>query len=113
MSLFGTLFGTGQHSVMQEIRTALDLVTHTGGLASNPADIDPLLDKVRAITATKSIEEGLSPADEETLFGVYLGLENYLATRDPIRTYTKEELRSRINEDLLSKLTKYETKGGI
>jgi hypothetical protein len=112
MSLLGSLFKNGQASVVQEIKTILDLVTYTAGLASNPTDIDPLLDDVRKITALHSLDEELSSNDERTLVNVYLSLEDYLATRDPIRTYTKSELRSRLSSDIVQKLSTYEVQGG-
>ena len=108
MSLLGSLFGKDRPTTAQEVNTPLDLATYAGSLASNPSDIDPLLDRVRKITATHSPEEGLSADDEKDLFKVYLELEEYLTTRDPIRTFTKEELRSRLDSDLTSKLAAYE-----
>lgn len=112
MSLFGSLFKSNDSPLStEEISSPLDLVTYAGSLASNPPDIDPLLDPVRKITATHPLESGLSPADETELLKVYLELEVYLTSRDPIRTFTKEELRGRLSDSLSSKLATYETKG--
>lgn len=111
MSLLGSLFKTTDSPSAKVIMDPLELVTATANLASNQIGIDPLLDPVRKITATHSLETGLSPADEAEVFGVYLELEAYLMTRDPIRTFTKEELRSRLDPELISKLAKHETKG--
>lgn len=111
MSLFNSLFKSSDSSLSsEEINSALDLATYAGSLASNPSDIDLLLDPVRRITATHSLEDGLASADEAVLFRVYLELEAYLMTRDPIRTYSKEELRQRIGPDLLAKLIAQESK---
>lgn len=87
--------------------TILDAITSTAGLVSNPKDIDPLLDKVRVITALPAI----SPSDKATLFDVYLKLEAHLAANDPIRTFTKQELRARYDPALRAQLEAYEKKG--
>ncbi|HRJ06492.1 MAG TPA: hypothetical protein PK096_02270 [Candidatus Saccharibacteria bacterium] len=109
MSLFGSLFHDTESK--QEVKNVLDLVTYTASLASNPTEVDSLIDQVRKVTATHAAQNTLSPAEEATLIHVYLGLERYLTTRDPIRTYTKDELRGRLNPDLLTKLTQQEAKG--
>jgi len=112
MSLFSSFFKNSSPSAStKEISSPLDLATYAGSLASNPSEIDPLLDPVRKITATHSMETGLSPADETELLKVYLSLEAYLTSHDPIRTFTKEELRGRLSESLSTKLAAYETKG--
>lgn len=111
MSLFGTLFH--DTPTKQQTDNALDLVTYTASLASNPMDIDSLLDRVRKISATHSPEKGLSPTDETELFKVYLNLETYLTTSDPIRTFTKQELRSRLDPELTAKLNTHEVKGDL
>lgn len=111
MSLFGSLFGSSQSSTGEAISTTLDLATYTGSLASNPAEVDPILDRVRRLTTTHSVEQGLSTDDEAELLDVYLDLEAYLTTNDPIRTFTKDELRSRLSSDLLAKLNAHEMKG--
>lgn len=106
MSLFSSLFH--DTAARGETENILDLVTYTASLASNPTEVDNLLDEVRKITATHSVETALSPNDEAELIKVYLGLEGYLTTRDPIRTYTKDELRGKLSPDLLAKLTAHE-----
>lgn len=113
MSLFHSLFKTSDSPVVDQVKNALDLATYTASLASNPNEIDPLLDRVRKITATHSIESGLTADDEAELLAVYLKLEAYLTTHDPIRTFTKEELRNRLPQDLLTKLASQEMKGSI
>lgn len=113
MSLFGSLFKTIDSSGSKVIGSPLELVTYAAGLVSNPTDIDPLLDPVRKITAMHAPGEDLSPTNQSVVFKVYLNLEEYLMTRDPIRTFTKDELRNRLDADLTSKLTEYETQGGL
>jgi hypothetical protein len=113
MSLFGSLFKPTDATSTQTIANALELATYAGGLASNPGDIDPILDRVRKITATNTNDQSLSPENEVELLDVYLDIEGYLTTRDPIRIFTKDELRSRLSNDLLARLTKQEMKGTI
>lgn len=109
MSLFTSLFGKSDEAT--KATSVLDMVTKAAGLASNPRDIDPLLDKVRIITSRLHSGESPTGADEATLLGVYLQLELYLTTKEPIRTFTKEELRARISKELRSRLETYERKG--
>lgn len=81
--------------------TPVGLVTYAAGLVSNPDDIDPLLDDVRAITA--KLKPGESPSNQETalIVATYLKIETYLTTKEPIRTFSKEELRGQFSPKLL------------
>lgn len=107
MSLLSSFFGTKPTSTGGG--NALDLVTYTAGLASNPDDINPLLDKVRMVSARLKPGQAPSSTDEKELLVVYLQLENYLTTREPLRSFTKEELRKHLNGPLLTQLATYET----
>lgn len=109
MSLFSSFFGGSDDT--SKAGSVLDMVTKTAGLASNPKEIDPLLDRVRVITSRLHSGESPTGADETILLGVYLQLELYLTTKEPIRTFTKEELRARISKELRSRLETYERKG--
>jgi hypothetical protein len=108
MSFFKSLFGNNQNSLLTEAKTVLDMVTSTAALASNSSEIDPILDKVRAITSRAVPGQALSTADEDVLLGVYLQLEDYLTTKEPIRSFTKDELRSKLAPDLLLRIHSYE-----
>jgi hypothetical protein len=110
MSFLKNFFGGSQQSSLTGAKTVLDMVTNTAALASNSSEIDPILDKVRAITSRNTPGQVLSAADEDILLGVYLGLEVYLTTKEPIRTFTKEELRGRLAPELLQRVTAYEAK---
>lgn len=74
--------------------TVLDVVLHTATLASNPREIDPILDKVRAITASFSRGHNLSRVDETALVDVYRKLERYLVSKESVRHYTPEGIRN-------------------
>lgn len=105
MSLFGTLFK--RDTKVTNINNVLDLVTYVAGLVSNPDDIGNSLDTVREITARLKPGESLSADDTDRLFDVYLQLESYLTTKEALRSFTKEELRQRIPEQLLQQLTNH------
>jgi hypothetical protein len=105
MSLFGTLFKRDTETA--DIKNVLDLVTYAAGLVSNPDDVGDSLDSVREITARLKPGEPLPTGDTDRLFDVYLQLEAYLTTKEPLRSFTKEELRMRIPESLLQQLTNH------
>lgn len=104
MSLFSSFFGEKRDTATTQIEGVLDLVTYTAGLASNPADINSLLDTVREITARLGPGQAPTAEDEKQLLGVYLELENYLTTKEPLRSFTRDELRKRIAPTLLARL---------
>lgn len=83
-----------------KVDTVIDMVTSTAGLVSNVSDIDPSLDKVRVITAKLKPGEEPSEKEEKELIGVYLELEKYLTTKEAIRTFHANELRSRLSPKL-------------
>ena len=86
------------------ITSPLDLVTQTARFVSPPAAIDTLLDPVRSISSLLEPGQKISERDEGTLTKVYLQLEDYLTTKEPLRTFTKEELRKVIDPALRQKL---------
>jgi hypothetical protein len=113
MSLFSSFFGS-QSKTVSEPTNPLDLVTYAAGLASDPSQIDPMLDKVRGVTAKLGPGQQLSAQDAETVIGVYLQIEQYLTTKEPIRNFDKAELRSKIALPLRVQLEKTEaTKKGV
>lgn len=107
VGLFGTLFKPAEKTTTRAANI-LDAIFYLAGLASNPADIDPLLDTVRRITATE-LDGQVSTTDTNTLINVYLQIEAYLGTREPIRTFTSEELRSRLSPEVQQQIQSYQT----
>jgi hypothetical protein len=87
------------------VGTPIDMVTHAAGLASNVREIDPLLDNVRVITAKLQPGQSLSPQETTLVIRTYLKIENYLIHQEPIRTFTKQELRIRLAPDLRKAVT--------
>lgn len=100
MPLLRLLFGQSQPQTADRPKTVIDMVTYAAGLVSNSSAIDPLLDDVRAITVRLRPDESLSGSDKQTLIKVYLKIEHYLVTQEPIRTYTPAELRSQLDPSL-------------
>lgn len=88
--------------------TALDLAKTAAGFASDQNAIEPLLYRMRQIASQPSSGTLLTPKDEDTLFNIYLQLEQYLMTSDPLRTFNKEELRSKASIGLRARLEDYE-----
>ncbi len=111
MSFLGNFFGNTSQTSLSDAKTVLDMVTNTAGLASNPQDIDPILDDVRSVTSNLSPGEPPSAADNQRLIGVYLRLEEYLITSEPLRPFTKGELRKRLSDGLRKQVETYEAKG--
>lgn len=79
--------------------TYLDAVLYASRLVSNPAAIDPTLDRMRVITSRLAPGEELSAKDKTDLTAVYQEIEAYLTTKDPIRRLTREDLRSHLTYD--------------
>jgi hypothetical protein len=78
-------------------RAFVESVTGTAELASRPEDIDRTLDGLRAITAnigTGGVQ--LTETQRAELVQVYERLEEYLIASDPLRSFTREELRGRL-----------------
>lgn len=90
--------------------TALDLAKTASGFASNQRNIEPLLHKIKQISSQPSSGALLSTEDEAALFNIYLQIEKYLMTADPIRTFDKEELRNKASRGLRARLEDYERK---
>lgn len=76
--------------------SAIDLLTYLASYASNPRDIDIILDDLRAITATGS--QSYSTNDMHKLVKLYRGLEDYLTTKEQLRIFTRESLRAMLIE---------------
>jgi hypothetical protein len=95
MSLLGTFFGNN-HSAAQSTGSPVEVITYVASLASNPKEIDPILDGLRTITAKISPGQELSPADQSGLAKVYTELSDYLAKDDPLRTVSQKALREKV-----------------
>jgi hypothetical protein len=79
----------------------IDIIMATAQKASDATAIDPLLDNVRIVTSRRGGQNrALSPEDQSLLEHTYQELEKYLTKEDPVRRYSKEELRQLIRKEL-------------
>ena len=106
MVVFKNFFGTSQESEI--MTTALDLATTAASFASNTNDIEPLLREIKLISNQLPPGALITQEQEETIFDIYLKLEHYLTTADPIRKFNKNELRNKASRGLRARLEAYE-----
>jgi len=109
MSFIRSFFGADRKREAKDINTALDMVTYAASLVSNPDEIDPTLDRVRAISASLNPGQPVSPSDTQALFDVYLQIEAHLATKEVIRTFTAQDLRAKFSPQIRQQLEAYIT----
>ena len=76
----------------------LDSVIFLGSLASNPGEVDPILDKVRLVTAEHTPGAPLSAHETEELKIAYTELEDYLTTRERARVFNRKDLTELVQE---------------
>ncbi|HET8670527.1 MAG TPA: hypothetical protein VFM05_07860 [Candidatus Saccharimonadales bacterium] len=95
-----TFFGKPLRAKSSEQISSADIVIYAANLVSNPIKIDPLLDQMRIVTANKAPGQDLAPSENETLKHVYLQIEQYLITQEPVRAFTKPILRQTIANNL-------------
>jgi len=105
MVVFKNLMSRQQSEIMTN---ALDLAKTAAGFVSNQSAIEPLLYEMKQISNQPSFGTILTRSDEDALFRIYLQIEQYLMTSDPIRTFNKEELRNKASIGLRTRLEEYE-----
>lgn len=88
------------------VTNPIDMVVYASGLVSNIGDIDPFLDKMRIITSQLGPDQEPTPADRRELLEIYIAVEEYLVTKEPLRQFTKEQVRSRLSPELRTELEK-------
>lgn len=106
MNFLKTLFS--QQTPTEQPDTVLDAVVYVAGLSSNPRGLDVALDRVRVVTA--SIDPGDAPTktQERVLYDVYFQVEKYLTSMEPLRAFTKEDLRSRLGASVRQSIAEHE-----
>lgn len=87
-TFFGKPFAPQSHE-----KSVADVITYLAGFASDARAIDPILDDMRIMTATRD-PGPFSEQEQIRLAHVYIGLARYLADEDPVRRYTQDELRA-------------------
>lgn len=101
-------FGQSDPSANTKFSNPVDMVTYAAGLASNSSDIDPMLDKLRAVTVKLRPGETPSGADTKTLVQTYLEIEHYLLTKEAVRNFSRDEIRRQIDPKLRALFAQYE-----
>jgi hypothetical protein len=89
-------------SVEQEIisiadKDYIESIASVASLASRPEAVESLTDDLRAITASLAPGVSLTDVQKKKLVDTYFRLEAYLIQNDPLRTYTKEEVREQVS----------------
>lgn len=107
ISILRFLFHSSEQIEEAGPKTVIDMVTHAAGLASDEPEIDLLLDNVRAVTARLKPGQNPSPAETEMLVGIYLEIERYLVTKEPLRKFTTKELRAQLSPELRKLVASY------
>jgi hypothetical protein len=106
--LFGFADNDKKLNSLTRANSALEMVVASADLVSKQQEIDPLLDKVRVITAFHEDGQKLTPKDESSLIKIYLQIEEYLVNKEVLRNFTRSELRARLNPRLATSLKSYE-----
>jgi hypothetical protein len=86
-------------SLSADDQRLIDGTISLASLASVKAEIDPLLDTLRAVTARLNPGAQLSAADRQALTSLQGQIKDYLINRDPVRKFTEESLQERIKAD--------------
>lgn len=77
----------------------IDVIVYMEKLASDPLALDREMDQLRLITARLNPDHGhLSDTDINALIALYLKIEHYLITNEPLRKFSQEELRALLPE---------------
>jgi len=87
-------------------RDYIDSILNIVALVSKPKEIDPALDGLRLITSNLDANKPLSAQEKQRLMDTYYKVETYLMKNDPLRVFTKEEIRSRTTPSFQNLLTK-------
>lgn len=105
----GYAFKAATFTRLSSNATYIDSVLYAARLVSNPADIDQSLDDLRGVTSGLTDKSSLTPEQKETVLRVYLDIENYLETKEPMRNITKASLRERMTAEFQSALAAHDT----
>jgi len=79
-------------SAMVEAREVIDRITYLASLVSAPTAVDEMLDTLRRITALTGPDGTIDGRYLTELLGLEERLKDYLITKDPVRSFTKESL---------------------
>ncbi len=96
LSVARNFFGKPLKSSTNTHTTSVDIVIYAANLASQPKEIDDILDNVRRVTSLMQQGAGATAEDNERLLQAYLKVEEYLLTKETVRLFTKDNLRQDI-----------------
>lgn len=82
----------------------VEVVVYTAQLASRPQDIDPILDRLRLLTAGLRPGAALTDDTRRQLIEIYLELENYLVNQERLRNFTRHSLRLGLPDSFVAQL---------
>lgn len=83
----------------QSANSTIDVVIFVASLASQQKDIDPILDELRTLTSEQRLgSTALSPEQEKRLTAIYYHLEDYLVTKEPLRSFTRDAVRQLVQQ---------------
>lgn len=96
-----SFFGKPQHAKESDVVSSVDIVTYTANLASDPRNIDPLLDRLRYITSRANGQPSVGEeTNQEELKQIYLDVERYLLQEERLRAFTQQSLRQTVAKGL-------------
>jgi hypothetical protein len=78
----------------------IDIIIAAAARVSNVQAVDPYLDSLRVVTARLGSDKEIREKDEAILTRTYQELEDYLTQVEPVRRYTKQELRQNLCHEL-------------
>jgi hypothetical protein len=93
-------FGKPLQHDKKRTASSIDIVMVAASLVSNPVKIDLILDKVRVVTSQMEPGRRLPSQKEQIVMKAYLGIEDYLVQKEPLRSFRREELRRIIAQKL-------------
>lgn len=76
--------------------TIIDVLIYMAGLASQPRAVEPLMDPLRVVTASYVPGRPLTDKSLAQLAATYENVESYLITKEPLRKFTRDDLRRSI-----------------
>lgn len=85
-----------QSKISTPSTSIVEVVIYLASLASQPKDIDPILDEVRMVTSRLKPGQALAGQDMALMQSVQSRLEDYLLHKDQLSSFTKDSLQERI-----------------
>ncbi len=74
----------------------IDQIIYLASLASNRREIEPMMDSLRSVTATREANQPLTDQERDKLAKLRANLVDYLIKSDPLRSFTVDTLNQRV-----------------